>query len=74
MPISLLMGVCLRQDVVDVESLEADVRRLVGERQRLRDVGASTVELERNRGRIVQTQLDLARALIRRHLPSAAAS
>jgi hypothetical protein len=73
-PISLLMGVCLRQDVVDVESLEADVRRLVGERQRLRDVGASTVELERNRGRIVQTQLDLARALIRRHLPSAAAS
>jgi hypothetical protein len=68
------MGVCLRQDVVDVESLEADVRRLVGERQRLRDVGASTVELERNRGRIVQTQLDLARALIRRHLPSAAAS
>jgi hypothetical protein len=68
------MGVCLRQDVVDVESLEADVGRLVGERQRLRDVGASTVELERNRARIVQTQLDLARALIRRHLPSAAAS
>jgi hypothetical protein len=57
-----------------VESLEADVGRLVGERQRLRDVGASTVELERNRARIVQTQLDLARALIRRHLPSAAAS
>jgi hypothetical protein len=58
----------------DVESLEVEVRRLVGQRQRLRAVGASAVELERNRASIVRTQLQLARALIRRHLPSAAKS
>jgi hypothetical protein len=63
------MSVRLRQDVVDVESLEEEVRRLVGERQRLREAGASPVELEHNRSRIVQAQLELGRALIRRHLP-----
>jgi hypothetical protein len=68
------MSVRLRQDVVDVESLEEEVRRLVGERQRLREAGASSVELERNRSRIVQAQLQLGRALIRRHLPGRAAS
>jgi hypothetical protein len=68
------MSVRLRQDVVDVESLEEEVRRLVGERQRLRESGASAVELERNRSRIVQTQLDLGRALIRRHLPASTRS
>jgi hypothetical protein len=62
------MGVRLRQDLLDVESLEAVVRRLVGERQHLRDSGAKPPELERNRARIVEAQLDLARALIRRHL------
>jgi hypothetical protein len=64
------MDVRLRKDVRDVESLEAEVRELVGERQRLRDFGASRVELERNRSRLVQAQLDLGRALIRRHLAS----
>lgn len=64
------MSVRLRQDVVDVESLEEEVRRLVGERQRLRESGASPPVLERNRSRIVQAQLDLGRALIRRHLPT----
>jgi hypothetical protein len=68
------MSVRLRQDVVDVESLEEEVRRLVGERQQLRESGASSVELERNRSRIVQAQLQLGRALIRRHLPGRAAS
>jgi hypothetical protein len=63
------MTVRLRQDVVDVESLEEEVSRLVAERQRLREGGASSVELERNRSRIVQAQLRLGRALIRRHLP-----
>jgi hypothetical protein len=58
----------------DVESLEGEVRRLVGQRQRLRDVGASPAELERNRASIVRAQLQLARALIRRHLPSAVRS
>jgi hypothetical protein len=56
----------------DVESLEGEVRRLVGRRQQLRDAGASRVELERNRASIVRTQLQLTRALIRRHLPRAA--
>jgi hypothetical protein len=64
------MDVRLRKDVRDVESLEAEVRGLVGERQRLRDFGASRIELERNRSRLVQAQLDLGRALIRRHLAS----
>jgi hypothetical protein len=64
------MDVHLRRDVRDVESLEAEVRDLVGERQRLRDFGAGRVELERNRSRLVQAQLELGRALIRRHLPS----
>jgi hypothetical protein len=63
------MSVRLRQDVVDVESLEEEVRQLVGERQRLREAGASSDELERNRSRIVQAQLRLGRAFIRRHLP-----
>jgi hypothetical protein len=58
----------------DVESLEALVRHLVGQRQRLRESGASHVELERNRSRLVKAQLDLGRALIRRHLPTARAS
>jgi hypothetical protein len=58
----------------DVESLEVEVRRLVGQRQQLRDVGASPAELERNRASIVRAQLRLARALIRRHLPSTARS
>jgi len=64
------MDVRLRKDVRDVESLEAEVRHLVGERQRLRDFGADRVELERNRSLLVQAQLDLGRALIRRHLPA----
>jgi hypothetical protein len=70
MPIYLLMDVRLRKDVREVESLEAEVRALVAERQRLRDFGASRRELERNRSRLVQAQLDLGRALIRRHLPT----
>jgi hypothetical protein len=73
-PISLPMSVRLRQDVVDVESLEEEVRQLVGERQRLRESGATPLELEHNRSRIVQAQLELGRALIRRHLPSSHSS
>jgi hypothetical protein len=64
------MDVRLRKDVRDVESLEAEVRHLVGERQRLRDFGAGPDELERNRSQLVQAQLDLGRALIRRYLPT----
>jgi hypothetical protein len=68
MPISLSMDVQLRKDV---ELREAEVRQLVGERQRLRAAGASDEELERNRSRLVSAQHDLGRALIRRYLPSA---
>jgi hypothetical protein len=65
------MGVSLRQDEPDVERLEAEVRRLVGQRQQLREANAASAELERNRSLIGRTQLDLARALIRRHMPGA---
>jgi hypothetical protein len=61
------MDVRLRQDVADVEYLEAEVRRLVGERQKLRERGAPTPALERNRSRIVRAQHELAHAFIRRH-------
>jgi hypothetical protein len=61
------MGVPLRQDVLDVESVEAEVRRLVGERQKLRETGAPPSALERNRSRLVNAQHELAHALIRRH-------
>jgi hypothetical protein len=64
------MGVPVRQDGPDVEGLEAEVRRLVHERQELRETHATEAELERNRSHIVRLQLDLARALIRRHLPA----
>ena len=62
------MGVPLRQDEPNVERLEAEVRHLVGERQRLRADDATPTELERNRSRLVRAQLDLSHALIRRHL------
>jgi hypothetical protein len=65
------MGVPVRQDGPDVERLEAEVRRLVYERQALRETHATRAELERNRSHLVRLQLDLARALIRRHMPPA---
>ena len=67
-PIPIRMGVPLRQDEPNVERLEAEVRDLVGERQRLRADDATPTELERNRSRLVRAQLDLSHALIRRHL------
>ena len=60
--------------LTDVESLMVEVQRLVGQRQQLRDVGATPVELERNRTRIARAQRALARALIRRHLPAPASA
>jgi hypothetical protein len=62
------MDVRLRQDV---EICEAEVRQLIGERQRLREAGATDEELERNRSELVTAQHDLGLALIRRYLPSA---
>jgi hypothetical protein len=52
-----------------VEELTETLRRLVAERQALRDSGASWVELERNRFEIVRRQQQLSQALIESHLP-----
>jgi hypothetical protein len=51
-----------------VERLTDTIRRLVLERQRLRDRGANWVELERNRLEIVFRQQELSYALIELHL------
>jgi hypothetical protein len=51
-----------------VEQLTETLRRLVLERQRLRDWGASWAELERNRLEIVFRQQELSYALIELHL------
>ncbi len=52
-----------------VEQLNEILRRLVAERQSLRDRGASWAELERNRRAIVRRQWELSYALIADHLP-----
>ena len=54
-----------------VEQLTETLRRLVLERQRLRDWGASRAELERNRLEIVFRQQELSYALIELHLSKA---
>jgi hypothetical protein len=52
-----------------VEQLTDTLRRLVAERQALREQGASWAELERNRFEIVCRQQELSEALIEIHLP-----
>jgi hypothetical protein len=52
-----------------VEQLTERLRQLVLERQSLRDRGASTAELERNRVEIVRRQWELSHALIESHIP-----
>ena len=54
---------------VKIEQLTDTLRRLVAERERLRDKGASWAELERNRLEIVFRQQELSYALIELHLP-----
>jgi hypothetical protein len=56
-----------------VESLSEEIRGVVFERQTLRAVGAGREELEHNRAELVRLQQELVAALIRRHLPAAAA-
>lgn len=56
-----------------VESLTDEIRGVVYERQTMRAVGAGREELERNRSELVRLQQALVAALIRRHLPAAAA-
>jgi len=43
---------------------------LTAERQRLREGGANSVRLERNRIKLVRAQWELSHALIERHLPA----
>jgi hypothetical protein len=52
-----------------VEQLMDTLRRLVAERQKLRNRGASWAELERNRLVIVFRQQELSYAFIELHLP-----
>ena len=54
---------------MQAEQLNERLRRLVAERQTLRDRGASWAALERNRREIVHTQWELSYALIASHLP-----
>jgi hypothetical protein len=52
-----------------VESLTAEISRIVTERQELRARGASFDELEENRRRLAAAQSQLSQLLIARHLP-----
>jgi hypothetical protein len=53
-----------------VESLTAEIGRLVAERQELRGTGAAAPDLEENRRRLAAAQARLSRLLIERHLGS----
>lgn len=51
-----------------VEVLVAQISDLTMERQRLRELGASSARLERNRVKLARKQWELSHALIERHL------
>jgi hypothetical protein len=51
-----------------VESLGADIGRIVVERQALREAGADAAALEENRRRLAAAQARLSQLLIERHL------
>jgi len=53
-----------------VESLTAEIGRIVAERQELRASGASFDVLEENRRRLAKAQSELSQLLIARYLPS----
>ena len=54
-----------------VEALMEEISGLTSERQRLRDGGADTKRLERNRVKLARAQWELSHALIERYLPQA---
>lgn len=54
-----------------IEQLTMTIRRLIAERQALRDRGASREELERNRLEIVHRQQELSLMWIESHRPEA---
>ena len=53
-----------------VETLLVEIAALTADRQRLREQGAGTVRLERNRVKLARTQWELSHALIERYLPA----
>ncbi|HUZ82735.1 MAG TPA: hypothetical protein VMU73_10875 [Gaiellaceae bacterium] len=57
-----------------VETLAAEIGRIVGERQELRAAGAVQGELEENRRRLAAAQSRLSLLLIERHLPQTGAA
>jgi len=57
-----------------VETLTAEIGRIVAERQELRAAGAGHDELEENRRRLAAAQSRLSHLLIERHLPQAGAA
>ena len=59
----------IRRHAGDVESLTAEIGRIVVERQELRAAGASFDVLEENRRRLAAAQHELSQLLIARHLP-----
>ena len=56
-----------------VEMLLEQISDLTIERQRLRDLSATSARLERNRVRLARKQWELSHALIERYLPAQAA-
>jgi hypothetical protein len=52
-----------------VETLTAEIGRIVSDRQDLRAAGATAAELEENRRRLAAAQSQLSQLLIERHLP-----
>ena len=59
-----------RRAAASVEALTLRLGVLVAERQQLRERGASTKALERNRLQIARAQWELGHALIDRNLPA----
>jgi hypothetical protein len=59
----------VKDDRGTVESLAAEIARLVAERQRLRIEGAATIAMEENRRAIAASQQLLSELLIERHRP-----
>ena len=55
-----------------VEDLLKQISALTAERQKLREDGATTARLERNRIKLVRAQWELSHALIERYLPHVA--
>ena len=53
-----------------VDSLTAEIGRIVAERQELRAAGVSFDVLEENRRRLAKAQSELSQLLIARYLPS----